>query len=149
MTYYNLFLDDYRKPSDAFDYTKEPRFIDLKWKVVKSYNEFVTTIVEKYLDDQFPELVAFDHDLSADHYVLKDNIDYSEYEEKTGYDCAKWLIDFCIDKELRFPQYIVHSMNPVGKLNIINLIQNYQCQYCAGEGYHKKGCYKEYLEDEH
>lgn len=149
MTYYNLFLDDLRKPSEAFDYTKDSRFNLLKWKKVRNYEEFVSIITEKYLDDQFPELVAFDHDLGTEHYISDDDIDYSSFIEKTGYDCAKWLIDFCIDKELKFPQYIVHSMNPVGKLNIINLIQNYQCQYCAGEGYHKKGCYKEYLEDEH
>lgn len=43
----------------------------------------------------------------------------------TGYDCCKWLVDYCIDRNLPHPRYTVHSMNPIGKENIEKLIENY------------------------
>ncbi len=71
-----------------------------------------------------PLFVSFDHDLADEHYHKNPND--SSFKEKTGYDCAKWLIEYCIDKSLKFPNYQVHSMNPIGKDNIISLIENYK-----------------------
>ena len=66
-----------------------------------------------------PDVISFDHDLGDEHYTNNSNINYSEFKEKTGYDCAKWLIDYCIDNDLDFPKVIyIHSMNPYGSLNI-------------------------------
>ena len=48
----------------------------------------------------------------------------SSWQEKTGMDCAKWLVDFCIDNDKRIPDYFVQSANPVGAKNIASLINN-------------------------
>lgn len=98
-----LFLDDCRNPPDS------------SWDVVRSYNEFT-----KYIEENgVPELISFDHDLAFEHYPLAEtnpskDIPYNTYEEKTGYDCAKWLIERSILPD----NFIVHSMNPVGAQNI-------------------------------
>ena len=139
-TTYNLFLDDIRDPVDAFLYTKDTQYSTKKWVIVRNYYEFVDTITEKYLEGQLPEMISFDHDLAREHYV--NHTEYDEFTEKTGYECAKWLINFCIDKNVNLPEYLVHSMNPAGKSNIIHLLKNFKCEFCGGEGYHKMSCYK-------
>jgi len=84
-----------------------------------------------------PARVAFDHDLSLEHYPLSEsdggisnptNIPYETYKEKTGYDCAKWLAEFCTSKKQNFPESYVHSFNPIGKQNILNLIKDIRKQ---------------------
>ena len=75
-----------------------------------------------------PAFVCFDHDLADQHYAAMiaeaegRPADYGP--EKTGYDCAKWLVDFCEDNKRKFPRYVVHSMNPIGKERIISYIEN-------------------------
>ena len=123
---YKLFLDDYRMPLDCIQYMYT-RNVDLKiyhepWYVVRDYESFCKIIKEKGL----PEMVSFDHDLADTHYT--DIPDYNS-QEKTGYHCAQWLINYCIDNELKFPEFIVHSMNPVGRENIEVLITNYKKHY--------------------
>jgi hypothetical protein len=83
-------------------------------EIARSFDDFVKTI-ESY---GMPVYVSFDHDLADEHYVamLQGSNDYGE--EKTGYDCAKWLVDFCADREIPFPDFGVHSLNPVGSENI-------------------------------
>jgi hypothetical protein len=73
------------------------------------------------LDHGFPDFISFDHDLSDAHY----GGDYSK--EKTGYDFAKWLIEYDMDTNI-MPEdfaFTVHSMNPVGARNIQRLLENY------------------------
>ena len=48
-----------------------------------------------------------------------------QYKEKTGLECAKWLIDYCIDNKQKLPNYLCHSQNPVGKDNILGLLDNF------------------------
>ncbi len=118
-----LFLDDYRQPEElnAISQYKDPIYADNDdWVVVKSYDEFVKTIEEQGV----PELVSFDHDLADMHYGIT-TFDYNTIEEKTGYHCAKWLIDYCIEKKIPYPKYEVHSFNVVGSKNIEMLIQNF------------------------
>lgn len=109
-----LFLDDIRNPPDQ------------SWVVVRSYNEFVAYIEEHGM----PEVISFDHDLADAHYVhpnsdSSDPIPYSSYDEKTGYDCAKWLITNNLHG---YPKrVIVHSFNPVGAENILQTLAPY-CQ---------------------
>ena len=113
---YKLFLDDIRNPSDV-------KWVQLPlgpWEVVRNYNEFVSHVTKNGL----PAFVAFDHDLADEHYGT--NPSKSEFKEKTGYDCAKWLIDYCIDNNLRFPEYEVHSMNPIGKINIKSIVESFK-----------------------
>lgn len=46
--------------------------------------------------------------------------------EKTGLECAKWLVELCMDKGLKLPKYLCHSQNPVGKDNILGYLDNYK-----------------------
>ena len=112
----NLFLDDLRYP-------KEVKWIDIglgPWEIVRSYDEFVEFITKNGV----PTNVAFDHDLADSHYASQEPPPEG-WKEKTGYDCAVWLINYCIEKELPFPKEIsVHSLNPVGRENIRNLWRN-------------------------
>jgi len=121
---YNLFLDDERNPVDGFIMTKNSVYYELDWVVVKNYKEFAEYI-EKH---GVPSLISFDHDLGDIHYDVKDNvINYSEYKEKTGYDCAHWLINYCIDNKIRkLPAYLIHTGNTVGGINIKYLMENYK-----------------------
>lgn len=74
---------------------------------VRSYTEFVVYIETK----GFPDFISFDHDLGL---------------EESGYDCAKWLVDYCLDHNLQLPEFEVHSQNPVGKENILALLNNFR-----------------------
>jgi len=113
---YNLFLDDLRTPLGVSLYSSNPIYKYEKWVIVRNYIDFINIIMEKGL----PNLISFDHDLS-DFY----NID-GEKIEKTGYDCAKWLVNYCIDNNLDLPDYLVHSWNNVGSKNIVSYIENYK-----------------------
>jgi hypothetical protein len=117
---YYLFLDDERD-------LKNVKWVELpkdyrKWYTVRDYTQFVSHIQTNGV----PHFIAFDHDLALEHYVKSiDKISYSEYKERSGYDCAKWLCDYCLDNKQTFPIYVVHSMNPIGKENIISYIEQF------------------------
>lgn len=121
---YKLFLDDKRSIQDTYKYTKNPVYLEGNWITVRNYEDFVKTINENGL----PSFVSFDHDLADPHYasILDKEIDYSKFKEKTGYECAKWLVNYCIDSELDFPKYFVHSFNTVGRQNIVSYIENFK-----------------------
>jgi hypothetical protein len=55
-------------------------------------------------------IIHFDHDLGGD---------------KDGYDCAKWLIDWCIENNYPAPDYDIQSANPVGRENIESIFKTY------------------------
>lgn len=136
MTKHYLFLDDERMPSDV-TWCALP---SAKYAVVRNFDEFVKHV----LTFGVPDFVAFDHDLADQHYRvgfeearaaepyrrqytyddgdLVKTFDYGT--EKTGYDCAKWLVDFCKGQGSKFPDFVVHSMNPVGRARIQTYIDN-------------------------
>lgn len=114
-----LFLDDIRYPKDAYQYTTQDIFQRKDWHIARNYQEFVDRILEKGL----PEMISFDHDLADEHYLEPNS---RAYVEKTGYDCAKWLVEYCMDHGLELPEYYCHSMNPVGKQNIESLLNNFK-----------------------
>ena len=118
---YNLFLDDFRDPHDAFLLKGFPIYND-EWIVVRNYDEFIKKVEELGI----PEAVSFDHDLGDAHYG-KTSFDYNdETQEKTGYHCAKWLIYYCIDNKKELPAVIlVHSLNYAGSQNIWSLFNSY------------------------
>jgi hypothetical protein len=104
---------------------------DISWTWVKNFTEFTQYIVKNGL----PDVMAFDHDLSDDAYILwqknlgykKKNIDYDEYTEKTGYHCAKWLTEYCQDNNLKLTSDVFcHSMNPKGRENIKAILNNFK-----------------------
>lgn len=117
-----LFLDDIRIPSDvtwmyigtgkAFHESR-----GAPWDIVRSYTEAVSWVIA----NGFPDVASLDHDLGVSHY----SGDYSD--EKTGYDFAKFLIEYDMDTN-SMPEifhFTVHSMNPIGKQAIENLLNNY------------------------
>ena len=121
ITKYNLFLDDVRVPTDV-TWVYIPAY--QHYSLVRNYKEFVDLITLRGL----PKFVCYDHDLADCHYghgLNNDEIPYGEYKERTGYDCAKWLVNYCMERGIKHPHYVVHSMNPVGKQNIEAYINSY------------------------
>lgn len=119
-----MYLDDIRHPTMTY-----PETLNCQWLVVRSYDEFVEQIKLKGI----PTFVSFDHDLSIEHYPVMEKdggvsnmtkIPYETYKEKTGYDCAKWMVDYCMEHNKKIPAFGVHSMNPVGRENIQSYLEN-------------------------
>lgn len=123
-----LFLDDIRQPKDAFEYTKEEMFLNQEWAIVRNFDEFKTHIENNIM----PNFISFDHDLADTHYTpehlwsdydkSKEWQDQQVHKEKTGYECAMWLVEYCINNDLQLPKYYCHSMNPVGKDKILSAL---------------------------
>jgi hypothetical protein len=124
-----LWLDDCRNPfeNDWLVFSPIGRDVNVFW--VKSYFEFVD-----WIDiNGVPDAICFDHDLGKNTESEMIAKGYSKKEarkfkgiEKSGYDAAKWLVDYCIDNEIDFPEYAIQSANPVGKENIDGLIKNFR-----------------------
>lgn len=129
-----IYLDDVRTP------------VNPEWVVVRSYDEFVEKVRE--LGFENIEVISLDHDLGdtamseyfnnvSPNYTL----DYSNIEEKTGMDCAKWIVDYYYDNYnlsedlisrkskkilgITFPKVYTHSANPIGSANIMGYINNF------------------------
>jgi hypothetical protein len=116
---YKLFLDDTRNPVHCVTYMQNrigrlnPVYLENGWAIARNFEAFKNTVESMGL----PEFVSFDHDLTEEHYNLVVDWDlYYSFEERemTGYDCAKWLVNYCLDNKLELPKWAVHSMNPVG-----------------------------------
>jgi len=120
----NLFLDDIRIPSTVKTYMPElgGDYFDAKWTIVRNYGEFVGHIETNGL----PNMISFDHDLADVGYDSETYTETFTYQEKTGFDCAKFLVDYCIDNNLQVPNFVVHSQNPVGNKNIEGLLNNFK-----------------------
>jgi hypothetical protein len=126
---YVLFLDDERLP-DQVTWAEFPRYDTIF--IIRTYDGFVRQVEFQGL----PKFVCFDHDLADEHYAVMEEENSYTYDdgdmkktfdygtEKTGYDCAKWLVDYCAERGLKFPRYVVHSMNPAGKERIQGYIEN-------------------------
>ena len=52
-------------------------------------------------------------------------LEYDNILEKTGYDCAKFLVDESLRLDVKLPEVYVHSANPIGSANIMGYINNY------------------------
>ena len=129
-----IYLDDVRTP------------VNPDWVVVRSYDEFVEKVRE--LGFENIEVISLDHDLGdtamneyfnnvSPNYTL----DYTHITEKTGMDCAKWLVDYYYDHYnlaedlisrkrkkvigITFPKVYTHSANPIGSANIMGYINNF------------------------
>ena len=108
-----LFLDDIRMPIDASTYAESrginPAIYKGVWIIVRDYLQFIEWITKNGL----PELISFDHDLG-------------EADEHTGMDCAKWLVNYCLDNSCVLPKWAVHSANPAGYDNIKGLLLSFE-----------------------
>jgi hypothetical protein len=131
-----LWLDDLRNP-----------FLDIEGRVPDAKKDYIIDWVLNY--EQFtqwiekhglPKIISFDHDLADEHYtpeeywhdyqISKNYQEAQNYQEKTGMDCAKWLVDYCIDNNKSLPVFYVHSANPVGADNILGILNNY-LKHCS------------------
>jgi hypothetical protein len=135
---YRIYLDDVRTPKSPNNEWIEgvP-----EWTVVRNYDEFVAKVKEVGLNNI--ETISLDHDLGdtamAEYYnnvSPKYKLDYSNIHEKTGYDCAKWLVNHFYDLYesglhqnkrplINFPTVYTHSANPIGSANIMGYINNF------------------------
>lgn len=111
-----LWLDDTRDPFTAewcvniknkLDMTSvdmsQPIQVDVVW--AKNANEF-----KVYFKHLVPDMIHFDHDLG---------------EDETGYDCMKWLCEYCLDNGVSIPKCYSHSSNPIGRANILGYYSNF------------------------
>lgn len=119
---YNIYLDDIRTPIQGSDGIP-------KWTVVRSYDEFVEKINEIGLENI--ELISLDHDLDRTamiewhHNVINNyTINYDNIKEKTGFDCAKWLVEEW-KKGKPVVEVVTHSANAIGSANIMGYINNF------------------------
>lgn len=113
-----LYLDDVRIPTEG------------EWEVVRNYDEFVAHIKLNGLENY--ETISLDHDLGdkamQEYYTnVKPNfeLDYKRIDEKTGMDCARFLVAESMTTNIPLPQIYVHSANPIGSHNIMGYINNY------------------------
>lgn len=118
-----VWIDDIRNPleNDWLVFSPISSPYDVFW--VKSYYEFVEWVNKNGI----PDGICFDHDLADVH--MDPNIDWTipqYFDEKTGKDCANWLVDYCIDNDTDLPLWNIHSGNPVGKDNIKSYLTNYK-----------------------
>jgi hypothetical protein len=112
---YRLFLDDVRDLTAV--YKEEVYRHPLEWVTARNFTSFQEAILNKGL----PVFISFDHDLADEHYANP----ATQHREKTGYDCALWLCDYCLGTKQSLPEYKVHSMNPVGKRRIEALLESF------------------------
>jgi hypothetical protein len=124
-----LWLDDLRNPFEG-KWIEEfaPEYLNsgsIIW--VLNYEEFIEWIRKNGL----PQKICFDHDLGEDVAIklVSKGVNKKKAREvkklaKSGYDCAKWLVDYCIDHDLQIPDWNIQSANPVGKENINGLLIN-------------------------
>jgi len=119
-----IYLDDVRTPTQGVGEDNQP------WVVVRSYDEFVEKVNEIGLENI--QSISLDHDL-GDSAVSewKNNVyhnykvDYDNITEKTGYDCAKWLVEQWMDDK-PVVTVMTHSANAIGSANIMGYINNYR-----------------------
>lgn len=101
-----IFIDDFRKPNKYVNCNVN--------KVLQafSYKDFIRILNYLYNKYGMVDEVWFDHDLG-------------DVNDGTGYDCAKYLINFCIEHNEKLPEYHIQSANPVGKANINSILKSY------------------------
>ena len=73
----NIYLDDLRTPYED------------KWIIVRGFYQFIETVESIGLENI--GAISLDHDLGI----------FVGEEEKTGYDCAKWLVNLSMDKGIK------------------------------------------------
>lgn len=119
-----LWLDDLRNPYINTEQKVPIGYDIIEW--VKNFGEFVHYIKQNGL----PDCISFDHDLGDDVEqcnveILSSWFNIDENREYTGMDCAKFIIDYCLDNSVNMVKYNIHSANPSGAKNIQSLLDNF------------------------
>jgi hypothetical protein len=94
-----IYVDDKRTP------------VDNNWTIVRSYHDFLFIINQSF--DKI-NLISFD-------YLLND----SNAPEKTGLDCAKYLIDYCNMNHKLLPTILAHDDFIIGAQEIVQFINHH------------------------
>ena len=97
MRRFYIYLDDLRE---------KPGYYDRQFRDYDSFVNYIMTIGYTVANCH----ISFDHDLG---------------EGKNGYDCAKWLVNWCMEHGYGVPTYTIHSANPVGSENIKSVFDTY------------------------
>lgn len=120
MPAYRLFLDDLRNPPDVARYIMPCGLKSLyqypAWTIVRNLEDFKKIILEHGM----PSFISFDHDLGNAAVASEDAT------EITGVTAARWLCQFAAENGSNIPPYQVHSVNPVGRENIISVLESYK-----------------------
>ena len=126
MKMYRIYLDDIITPKSPNNEWIEG--VE-EWTVVRSYDEFVQKVNSVGLENI--EIISLDHDLGDTamneclYGVTKNySINYDNITEKTGYDCAKWLVSQWMDGK-PVVRVVTHSANAIGSANIMGYVNNY------------------------
>jgi len=113
-----LYLDDIRTP------------LDKEWEVVRTFEELVKHIKQVGLENY--DVISLDHDLgdsAIQEYILNGSpnytLDYNNILEKTGMDCARFLVAESMSTSIPLPQIYIHSANPIGSANMMGYVNNY------------------------
>lgn len=131
-----IFLDDVRIPEDCAKYMhtrigpENLMYLDKDWVIAKDHSQFIELVEDCYLSGIPVTHVSFDHDLADEHYdpsmMVSDedyNSLYETFKERTGKECAEFLKEYYKERKLSLPIIFVHTMNPVGKINIENVFK--------------------------
>ena len=130
---YLLWLDDKRLVDEE---VKMPSVYDSLTRVTATnYDEFAGVILENGL----PKVVSFDFDLHSRHYQIgaMNNFmslaGYDKCDIKTGLDCVRFLIKYCLENKLKIPVCYFHSQNPAGRQAMFDLITKYKAKELQNE----------------
>jgi CheY-like chemotaxis protein len=75
------------------------------WTICRTGEEAI-----KFLDTGKVKFISFDHDLGE--FVM------------TGHEVAKYILDAVAHRKIPMPAYAAHSANPVGRANIIAVMEH-------------------------
>ena len=112
-----IYLDDdkyYRYPPDE------------SWVRAYSYQEAVEIVEAAEADGIEITEMSLDHDLAYEHYI-QDN----SFKEETGYTFIQWLRD---NDKWPTEAIHIHTANPIGAQNMINVILYDNSPYNRREG---------------
>lgn len=106
-----IFLDDIR--SIEMSHNSNKGLGEIKDFTIARDDKSFINLIDKNLSEI--SLISFDHDLAC----------YRDGEEFTGKTACEYVINKCLDKGVKFPDWYVHSDNTSGRENIISYILNY------------------------
>lgn len=99
-----IYLDDLRDL---------PKGFAKGWVIARSYDKFIE-LIKWAIETEFTITdISFDHDLG---------------EEKSGFDCLKWFLEYADSKELDLSEVTItfHTANTVGRMNMESLWNTYR-----------------------
>lgn len=110
-----LFLDD------VYSIDQVPPYLDV-WRTVRTFDNFTKFISGYYkVNHKLPDVISFDGCLTEEQELYMankpiGNIFYSTFKKECGRDCARWLIVFCEQNNIKLDiRIVVHE--PFAQMN--------------------------------